>query len=163
MATDAIRDSLPRSQDRRGQASTAALPDRRQRGFRLGKVRGVEIRLDWSLLFVGLITVNLGAGLFPAQHPDWSLFLVWGLALAAAALFLASVLAHELAHALVGRRQGVPVRSVRQFVALLHHQRDVQTGHVLPAGAIGQFGPEGEDAAGLLRKVRLRTTALRTA
>ena len=117
MTTDAIRDSLARRDDPRSrQTSTTSVPGPR-RGFRAGSVSGIEIRLDWSLLVVfGLIAVNLGAGLFPAQHPDWSPGLSWALAFAAAVLFLASVLAHELAHALVGKYQGVPVERITLFI-----------------------------------------------
>ena len=86
-------------------------------GVSLGRIGSVEIRLDWSLIFVFiLITVNLGAGLFPLQHPEWSPVLVWAMALIAAMLFFASVLAHELAHALMARRHGLQVDSITLFL-----------------------------------------------
>src|SRR6187399_1654204 len=67
------------------------------RGFRIGRIAGVEVRLDWSLLIVfWLIVMSLGGGMFPARHPDWSPLLIWGMAGLAAVLFLASILAHEL-------------------------------------------------------------------
>jgi Zn-dependent protease len=86
-------------------------------GLRIGRIAGVEIRLDWSLIVIFvLITVNLGAGLFPSMHPDWPPALAWATALLAAILFFASVLAHELAHAVVGRRQGVPMDGITLFI-----------------------------------------------
>lgn len=86
-------------------------------GFTLGKVRGIEIRIDWSLALVFfLITFNLGAGLFPLQHPDWSPLMSWALALLAAVLFFGSVLAHELSHALVAKRLGIPVHGITLFI-----------------------------------------------
>jgi Zn-dependent protease/CBS domain-containing protein len=87
------------------------------RGFRVGRIAGVEVRLDWSLLIVfWLIVMSLGGGLFPARHPDWSPMLIWGMAGFAAVLFLASVLAHELSHALVGRAQGIEVVGITLFI-----------------------------------------------
>jgi Zn-dependent protease/CBS domain-containing protein len=87
------------------------------RGFRVGRISGVEVRVDWSLLIVfWLIVVNLGGGLFPARHPDWSPLLSWGVAAIAAVLFFLSVLAHELSHALVGRANGVPVAGITLFI-----------------------------------------------
>src|SRR5689334_420288 len=87
------------------------------RGFRVGRIAGVEVRVDWSLLIVfWLIVVNLGGGLFPAHHPDWSPALSWGVAVIAAVAFFLSILAHELSHALVGRANGVPVAGITLFI-----------------------------------------------
>ena len=83
----------------------------------MGRIFGVEVRLDWSLLVVfWLILVNLGGGLFSAHHPDWSPALRWGLAAIAAALFILSILAHELSHALVGRANGVQIAGITLFI-----------------------------------------------
>jgi Zn-dependent protease/CBS domain-containing protein len=87
------------------------------RGFRVGRIAGVDVRLDWSLLIVfWLIVMNLGGGLFPARHPEWSASLSWGMAAIAAVLFLLSILAHELSHALVGRANGVQVAGITLFI-----------------------------------------------
>lgn len=86
-------------------------------GPKLGTFWGVEVALDWSVLLIfALIAYNLGAGVFPRWHPDWSAAVVWGSALATAALFLLSILLHELAHALVGRRQGIVIRRITLFL-----------------------------------------------
>ena len=86
-------------------------------GFRVGRISGIEVRVHWSLLFIfWLIVVNLGAGLFPARHPDWSAGMSWLMAGLAAVLFFLSILAHELSHALVGRATGIPVDGITLFI-----------------------------------------------
>jgi Zn-dependent protease len=87
------------------------------RGFRLGSLLGIELRVDAGLLVVfWLVTLSLGASLFPARHPEWSAALRWGVAVTAAILFFVSVLLHEMSHALVARHYGIPVRSITLFI-----------------------------------------------
>jgi len=87
------------------------------RGFSIGKVFGIEIRLDPSLIIVfALIVVSLGLGLLPAWHPTWHAGLIWLVAAAAGVLFLASVLVHEFAHSLVAKAYGLSVDRITLFV-----------------------------------------------
>jgi Zn-dependent protease/predicted transcriptional regulator len=85
-------------------------------GFRVGRLFGIDIRIDWSwLLIFALVTWNL-ATVFGGIHSDWSTALRWGVGVAASLLFFASVLAHEMAHSLVAQRQGMPVREITLFL-----------------------------------------------
>lgn len=87
------------------------------RGFHLARIAGIDVYLDWSLLIIfTLVTVSLGAGGLPAWHPDWGAVTIWSTAVAAAVLFLASVLVHEFSHALVGRAHGIEVSQITLFV-----------------------------------------------
>jgi len=86
-------------------------------GLRCGRIFGIEVIADWSLLIIfGLVLFSLGASVFPQWHPDWSAVLNWGVAASAAVLFFVSILAHEMSHALVGRAQGIPVNRITLFM-----------------------------------------------
>ena len=85
----------------------------------LGKVAGIPFRLHWSwFLAVFLIAWTLAAGFFPQTLPEYGGdgAVYWGLGLLAALGLFVSVLLHELGHAFVARRFGVPVRGIRLFV-----------------------------------------------
>lgn len=75
------------------------------------------MQLDWSLIVIfWLILMNLATGTFAFDHPGWSAELRWGTGAVAAVLFLLSILAHELAHALVGRTQGIEIAGITLFM-----------------------------------------------
>jgi Zn-dependent protease/CBS domain-containing protein len=89
----------------------------RNSGFRLGKLFGIEVTVDWSWLFIfTLVTWNLAGLVFPSAHPEWSRGLNWTLALIASFLFFGSVLAHEFAHSLTAKWFGLPVRRITLFL-----------------------------------------------
>ncbi|MBC9713912.1 hypothetical protein H9Y04_15180 [Streptomyces sp. TRM66268-LWL] len=56
------------------------------------------------LVIVTLVTMILARGALPDAHPGQSPRAHWGLAAITALVFVASLLAHELAHAVVAPR-----------------------------------------------------------
>jgi Zn-dependent protease len=86
-----------------------------ERGLRLGRIGGVEVRADASwFLVVALVTWSFWDR-FDAQG-RFSGFAAMMMALGGAALFFASILAHEIAHALEARHRGVPVARITLFL-----------------------------------------------
>jgi len=81
--------------------------------IRLGRVAGIQVAADWTVaVILALIAWLLGGSVLPGAVPHQPAAVYWVLACAAAVLFLASLLAHELAHAVVARRYGIGVRSI---------------------------------------------------
>jgi len=85
-------------------------------GLRMGRLFGINIYLDWSWLLIFLLVAWSLATQFALMHPAWGPELAWSVAIAAALLFFASVLAHELAHSIVAQAQGIPVRNITLFL-----------------------------------------------
>lgn len=78
--------------------------------FNLGKIFGIQFRLhfSWFIIFI-IVTVSL-------VYPNYSQWHYWVIGIIASLLFFASVVAHELAHSLVGRANGIPIESLTLFI-----------------------------------------------
>jgi Zn-dependent protease/CBS domain-containing protein len=69
--------------------------------------------LNWSLLVVGaLIAWSLASSLLPSASPGQTSGAYWAAGVVSAFVFLASLLAHELAHSVVATRRGVRVEGI---------------------------------------------------
>jgi Zn-dependent protease/CBS domain-containing protein len=81
--------------------------------FSLGRIAGIRIGVNWSvLLIVALLAYGLAAGQFPADVPRRPEAEYVVAAIVTAVAYIASLLAHELAHSLVARRNGVQVEGI---------------------------------------------------
>jgi hypothetical protein len=79
----------------------------------LGRLGGVQVTINWSLLVVfALIVWSLAATVFPSQNPGLSDGVHLAMAIVAALLFFASVLLHELGHACQARREGMEIEGI---------------------------------------------------
>lgn len=85
-------------------------------GIRLGRISGINIQVDWSWLLIMVMIVWNMLTAFGQIHTSWQPGVRWGVALLAAFMFFGSVLAHELAHSLVARSQGLPVRNITLYL-----------------------------------------------
>lgn len=81
--------------------------------IRLGRLFGIEIGFNWSLILIfALVTWTLATAVLPVDVPHHGLFEYWIAAVAGAAVFYVCLLAHEMSHALVAKRNGVKVAGI---------------------------------------------------
>jgi Zn-dependent protease/CBS domain-containing protein len=81
--------------------------------LRLGRVAGIPVGVHWSVLVImALLVEGLATTVLPSSAPGHPVATYWIVAVGASVLFLLSLLAHELAHALVARRYGIRVQRV---------------------------------------------------
>lgn len=86
-------------------------------GFRLARIRGIEILVHWSWTVIfALLVWSFAEGLYVEAAQGWSAPLRWGGAVLTAVLFFNSVLLHELSHAIVAQRVGMAVPSITLFI-----------------------------------------------
>jgi Zn-dependent protease len=103
--------------------------------FRLGRIAGVEVGFHWSLLAIGALLVSSLAGTMlpdavPQAHGSYL-----SAAVLAVILFFGSILAHELAHSIVARRQGQTVNGITLWLL----------------GGVSELGSEAKNANDELR------------
>jgi Zn-dependent protease/predicted transcriptional regulator len=81
--------------------------------FSLGRIAGVHVGLNWSMLIVfWLVMWSLAQSLFPNVAPGATSAAYWGAAVLGAVLFYLSLLVHEVAHSVVARRYGLTVEGI---------------------------------------------------
>lgn len=81
--------------------------------FRLGRIRGIPVGAHWSVLVILVLVADmLATAILPATVKNDSTAACWATGLLVAAAFLLSLVAHEVAHAIVARRAGVRVTSI---------------------------------------------------
>ncbi|MFI9592755.1 M50 family metallopeptidase [Nonomuraea sp. NPDC052265] len=81
--------------------------------LRFGRVAGIPVGAHWSALgIVALVVVALGSGVLATAAPGAGRTAYWVAGVVIGLLLMASLLAHELAHALTAKRCGMEVESV---------------------------------------------------
>jgi Zn-dependent protease len=85
-------------------------------GWRVGRIAGVEIRIDQSWALIALLVTYSLYVQFSDAYRQLSTGAGVALAIGAALLFFGSVLTHEMAHALMARRRRIPVRGITLFI-----------------------------------------------
>jgi len=81
------------------------------------KIFDIPIKLDLSwFIILAFITWTLAAGYFPSKYPELDKFTYLIMGLSSALLLFVSVLLHELSHALVARRNNIPIRGITLFI-----------------------------------------------
>jgi len=85
--------------------------------FKIFDLLGFPIYLDLSWFAIAiLIAWSLATGIFPAQAEGLTPAVYWSMGIAGAIGLFASILAHELGHAVVARRFDLPMRGITLFI-----------------------------------------------
>src|SRR6202521_5993949 len=85
--------------------------------IKLFRIFVIDIGIHWSwiLIFV-IMTWTFANGLLARNYPEWTDAQRWIAGGLIAGVFFLSILAHELAHAIVSNRNGLPVSGITLFV-----------------------------------------------
>ena len=87
------------------------------RNYRIFSLFGIPIEINPTWLFtLAFFVFILGGDLYPQALEDEPRWFLWALAVVSGLLFFASIIVHELAHSLVARRYGIPVRAITLFM-----------------------------------------------
>lgn len=120
-------------------------------GALIGRVRGIEIRVNWSVAIVGwLIAWSLATQMLPEMAEGRSETAYWVAGVIATIGFFAALVAHELGHSLVAQTNGVGVSSITLWVlgGLARLEKQPETPDV--AMRIAAAGPAVSVACGVV-------------
>ncbi|BCB89541.1 site-2 protease family protein [Phytohabitans suffuscus] len=122
-----------------------------RRTVSLGRIAGIPVGVHWTVLVIAmLLAQGLATTVLPANAPERPAGAYWVVALAVAATFLGSVLAHEMAHALIARRYGVRVRRITLWLLGGMAELDGQPPHARADLLIALAGPAASAGCAVL-------------
>lgn len=100
--------------------------------IRLGTIRGIPLSISasWIIVFV-LFLWSFAAAYYPDRYPGWTTQAYFAAGLTTTLLFFASIVVHELGHALVASRFGIRTRRIT----------------LLPIGGMAEIEREAEKPA----------------
>ena len=126
----------------------------RQPSLRLFRLFGIQFTANWSWLLLLALLVYVAYSTFRGLRLGFSPVELWLLALVAALLSVASLYGHELAHALVARAFGIPVRTISLFLlgGMAHITRESPTPRA--EFLIAVVGPAAEPGGRAGRRAR---------
>src|ERR1700686_5239224 len=86
-------------------------------GVPIARIAGIRVSADWSVLVIGaLLAWGVAGGAVPRAVPGTPVLLAWIVGAIAALLLIASLVAHELGHALLARRRGIAVEGIKLWL-----------------------------------------------
>src|SRR5262249_16665253 len=113
-----------------------------KQSLRLGRIAGIPVGVNWSVLVILVLIADIVARtVLPRADAGRSASVYWAIAIPTAVLFLASLLAHEGAHAAIARRKGLGVRSITLWMLGGVAQLDGEPQNARADFAIAAAGP----------------------
>ena len=110
--------------------------------FRMGTIAGIRVGLHWSVALVALLfTMTLAGDILPSSAPGFADSAYVVVAVSTSLLLLASIVAHELGHSLVARRNGVGIVGITLFALGGVAAMDREPDRAGPAFRIAIGGP----------------------
>ncbi len=86
-------------------------------GFRLFRIRGIEVTIDYSWFIIFFLGIYLLADiLFPSRLENYPVHLYWIMGILTVVMFFLSILVHELAHSFVAIKYGIQVTGIRLII-----------------------------------------------
>ncbi len=88
-----------------------------QNRLNICQVAGIKIGIDFSWLFIAvLLSWSLAVGYFPLDYPNLSASTYWLMGISGMLGLFVCILLHELGHALVAKRYGIPTAQITLFI-----------------------------------------------
>ncbi|MEV0234348.1 site-2 protease family protein [Nonomuraea sp. NPDC050786] len=91
-------------------------PQQEFSGLRMGKPFGIPVYVSWSWFIVAVFITWRFGPVFQERLPDLDNVAAYAVALAFAVLLYVSVLLHELAHSVLAKGYGLPVRRITLYL-----------------------------------------------